>query len=277
MSLEDGLTPLLGDEATQAIKLPDKKLNYLRALLGCSVIVDICASIFCCTAGLSVVWWQHLGLGIGAYPFGSAGLDLLLLGLLRPFLAGLGCVAFATGLRRANLQRVALENCDGEAHSSVTDTTAAINPTIPSDSSNIGISQSEWRNRRGKSGTALRGDGDEVVDVARSESQGTCSLAFPRWTQWLEPLCPSGSLATLLVVVAKCLTRLIVGPGYVQDRDSGLSTPWFWAAVGWSALAAGTEFIIVSGFTATCRRYWFLYCCRERGDLESALRGERGE
>ena len=114
---------------------------------------------------------SNSGIGIGAYPFGSAGLDLLLLGLLRPFLAGLGCVAFATGLRRANLQRVALENCDGEAHSSVTDTTAAINHTIPSDSSNIGISQSEWRNRRGKSGTALRGDGDEVVDVARSESQ----------------------------------------------------------------------------------------------------------
>ena len=34
-------------------------------------------------------------------------------------------------------------------------------------------------------------------------------------------------------------------------------------------------FFSSAGFTSTCRRYWFLHCCRERGDVEAALEGER--
>lgn len=43
-----------------------------------------------------------------------------------------------------------------------------------------------------------------------------------------------------------------------------------------------TLIFLNAGFTSTCRRYWFLHCCRERGDVESALQeentgGEGGE
>ena len=48
----------------------------------------------------------HAGLGHGTYPFGSAGLDLLLLGLLRPLVAAAGCLSFFLLLRRSNLRRV---------------------------------------------------------------------------------------------------------------------------------------------------------------------------
>lgn len=45
------------------------------------------------------------GLGDGAYPFGSAGLDMLLLGAFRYFVAAVGCFAFFLVLhRRSNLR-----------------------------------------------------------------------------------------------------------------------------------------------------------------------------
>lgn len=34
-------------------------------------------------------------------------------------------------------------------------------------------------------------------------------------------------------------------------------------------------FFANAGFTSTCRRYWFLHCCRERGDVDIALEDGR--
>lgn len=50
-----------------------------------------------------------------------------------------------------------------------------------------------------------------------------------------------------------------VPKGFVQNSHHHLFTPYF----------------LNAGFTSTCRRYWFLHCCRERGDVESALEEER--
>lgn len=35
------------------------------------------------------------------------------------------------------------------------------------------------------------------------------------------------------------------------------------------------QFFSNAGFTSTCRCYWFMHCCRERGDIEAAVEGER--
>lgn len=45
------------------------------------------------------------GLGHGSYPFGSAGLDLLLLGLLRPLVVAATCLTYHLALKRANFRK----------------------------------------------------------------------------------------------------------------------------------------------------------------------------
>lgn len=46
-------------------------------------------------------------------------------------------------------------------------------------------------------------------------------------SRWLEAICPAACFLTVLLIVAKCLARLVVGTGW-----SALGTPWFWAAIG---------------------------------------------
>lgn len=43
----------------------------------------------------------------------------------------------------------------------------------------------------------------------------------------MEAICPAACFLTVLLIVAKCLVRLLVGTGW-----SALGTPWFWAAIG---------------------------------------------
>lgn len=52
----------------------------------------------------------------------------------------------------------------------------------------------------------------------------------PKRANWLESSASVACSLALLVLVAKCLTRLMAGPG--SGEDGGLRTSWFWAAVG---------------------------------------------
>lgn len=80
------------------------------------------------------------GLGHGAYPFGSAGLDLLLLGLVRPLVAAGGCLFFFISIKRSSLEKCNevghdqftpagdLGSCNGNGH--------ILSPTIHGNSHN---------------------------------------------------------------------------------------------------------------------------------------------
>ncbi|CAN0400304.1 unnamed protein product, partial [Ectocarpus fasciculatus] len=61
------------------------------------VTVDMLLCSYSCSGGFKA---QPLGMGCGSYPFGSSGLDLLVLGVLRCVVSVVGCLAFFFVVRR---------------------------------------------------------------------------------------------------------------------------------------------------------------------------------
>lgn len=62
------------------------------------------ARVLCCTV--------LIGLGPGPYPFGSAGLDLLVLGLLRSLMVAVACCTLNVTLKQRNFESASTENED---------------------------------------------------------------------------------------------------------------------------------------------------------------------
>lgn len=69
-----------------------------------------------------------------------------------------------------------------------------------------------------------------ILIVATFGTQGLGHLyEVPKGANWLESSASVACSLGLLLIVAKCLTRLMVGPG--SGEESGLRTTWFWAAI----------------------------------------------
>ncbi|CAM9793005.1 unnamed protein product [Pylaiella littoralis] len=270
---DDGRTPLLprdGRQQQQEIKLPTGKLAAHGILLACCTLMDIAICTFLATGGFCEDWRRRLGLGHGNYPFGSAGFDLLLLGILRHTVAVGGCLAFFFALKRSTTLRLVAESVAQQDYYSRTTAAAT---QAREQFFKWACASRAWRGVK----HSLIGDpedGEEAepaVEVGSSIQVGgpvggSTSYEVSGIARWLEPLCPAACFLTLFFIVAKCLTRLVVGPGW-----TALPTPWFWAAIGWSAAASAMEFLLATGFTSTCRRYCFLHLCRARGDYQSAM------
>eukprot|EP00752_Nemacystus_decipiens_P014577 g12981.t2 len=272
---DDSRTPLLPrDGRPQEIKLPTTKLASLGISLAFAVFTDFAVCWLVCTGGFSDDWRQRLGLSHdGPYPFGSAGLDLLLAAGLRLVVAIAGCLAFFLVVYRSDSLR-AVGHPDAEYYGRTTAAVAHARERCykwacaPRTWQGLKRSVNDNGGGGGEDEAEL-GDGEDIQGNTAPRG-GSTPYEVTGLSRWLEAFCPAASFLTVLLIVAKCLVRLLVGTGW-----SALGTPWFWVAVGWSAAASGVEFVLATSFTSTCRRYCFLHLCREKGDYEAALEAGR--
>ncbi|CAM9997317.1 unnamed protein product [Scytosiphon promiscuus] len=236
---DDGLTPLLPQsgrqqlqQQQQEIKLPSKKLAAFGLSIALFTLVDVGVCSYCSTGGFGGGWRARLGLGDGTYPFGSAGLDILLLGVLRYLFAAVGCFAFFLFLhQRSNLRLVGDNHEDPSCHGNGGDfAEGTVTPVASPPTSSAWRDQGEKRLANGAGPAGGRNELESgSVRVGSSNSSST-SFHMSPWAKWLEAVCPSACGLTIAVIVAKCLTRLVAGPG----SGCGLRTGWFWASIGWA-------------------------------------------
>ncbi|CAM9303539.1 unnamed protein product, partial [Discosporangium mesarthrocarpum] len=243
MPIEDGLTPLLGgDQNTRGISntIPgSRKLAVLAVALGISCTIDVLATAAFSTGVFGKNWKQYLGIGDGAYPYGSAGLDLLILAILRSLYAVTTCVAYYVTLRH---------------HGQRQPSSSSLSLQDP------GMFEGHI-DRQEEGGKGADGGNGQSIDPNPP----------PQAARLLCTVCPLFSPVTLLLLVSKCVGRLVAGP---ESHKLGLQTGYFWAAVGWSALAAGGAFWLITALTSSIGRHSRLLRARERGDLNHFLAAE---
>jgi hypothetical protein len=95
-----------------------RRLIALLISIGCSTVLDIVLTTACTTRGFSSSWRAALGIDptAGRYYFGAAGMDLLVLSIIRCFFLGFCCVAQLRALQCASKTRFSWTEL-GECHS----------------------------------------------------------------------------------------------------------------------------------------------------------------
>ncbi|CAN0357590.1 unnamed protein product, partial [Ectocarpus sp. 12 AP-2014] len=257
----DPLLPQDGREQQlqQEMKAASRKLAALGLSMAGIVAVDLLLCSYSCSGGFKA---QPLGMGCGSYPFGSSGLDLLVVGVVRCAVAVAGCLAFFFVVRR---------------RSKIVESSSLVESATPPPSASPAEHHGKYLYGGNSGGRGVGGDGEAAGQRTSSSSTrqvgaprgSTTSYKVSRWAQWLETICVTGPILSILLVISKCLARLVAGPG--SGSGCGLETAWFWSSIGWSAAASGVEFVLATRFTSTCRSYCLLRCCRKRGDYEAIL------
>lgn len=164
------------------------------------------------------------GINDSPFPFGSASLDLVIIGVIRASISVALCITLHVALRRRNCRESCIEETQEPRHAE----SASQEPLNTNTSPLVGLQglQSKVSSRQ-KTSRNMFGVGSSDT---RGEGYGSQLSYLPHLAGWLE-ICPL--ILCFLVfsmLTAKCLSRLISGP---ETRGVlGLPTPWYWAAIG---------------------------------------------